>query len=103
MGCTTDELRERDVVNIVNGQRLGCVAELEIDVSCGKVTALIVAPNTFASTVFGKNQTRVPWDRIQKIGRDTILVDIMPQEPKDGCESCSELSPKKEKKRWRFC
>ena len=103
MGCTTDELRERDVINVCNGQRLGCVSELEIDVSCGRVTALIVAPDTLVSAVMKRGRTRVPWDRIQRIGCDTILVDLPPAPP-DKCDECeSDLTPKKEKKWWHIC
>lgn len=102
MGCTTDELRERDVVNICDGQRLGCVSELEIDVSCGRVTALIVGPDTIASTILKRDRTRVPWDKIQKIGRDTILVELPPHPEK--CDACeADLTPKKEKKWWQIC
>lgn len=89
MGCTTLDLREKSVINVCNGQKLGCVAELEIDTECGKVTAIIVSPESFISMVFCKNQIRVPWDKIQRIGRDAILVEMSMLQTKkcDNCES----------------
>lgn len=89
MGCTTCDLREKDVVNICSGQRLGCVCELELDTECGRVTALIVSADSILSSVFGKGRVCVPWDKIRRIGRDTILVE-MPSLP-SGCDaSCEE-------------
>ena len=36
------ELREREVINICSGRRLGCVADVEINVCDGTVEAIIV-------------------------------------------------------------
>lgn len=89
MGCTTLDLREKAVINVCNGQKLGYVAELEIDVECGNVTALIVKQESIMSLLFCKNLIRVPWDKIQRIGKDTILVDLPLLDTKscDACES----------------
>lgn len=89
MACTTCDLREKDVINVCNGQKLGYVAELEIDTDCGKVTALIVGGESISSILFSKNRIRVPWDKIQRIGKDTILVDmpLLSHEKCDDCES----------------
>lgn len=87
MGCTTCDLREKDVVNICTGQRLGCVCELELDTECGRVVSLIVSGTSFASSVLGKGRVCIPWDKIRRIGRDTILVD-MPSLPSPGASSC---------------
>ena len=111
MGCTTLDLREKSVINVCNGQKLGCVAELEIDTDCGKVTALIVSPESFVSLIFSKNQIRVPWDKIQKIGKDAILVDL-PMISQKKCDDCeNDMKCKKDEedcekgckgKWWRF-
>ena len=87
MGCTTCDLREKDVINVCNGQKLGCVFELEIDTDCGKVTALIVGGESLSCLLFGRNRIRVPWDKIQRIGKDTILVD-MPLLSQNKCDEC---------------
>ena len=102
MGCTTLDLREKDVINVCDGQKLGKVAELEIDTECGRVTALIVIPSGVCASLFTKNHIRVPWDKIEKMGKDTILVNMPLQslQIKGQCEGTQ--SCKNEKKWWKF-
>jgi len=90
MCITTCELREKDVVNICDGQKLGCVSELEIDTDCGSVTALIVCGDSISSILFSKNRIRVPWCAIKCIGRDTVLVELHETErdTKGKCKRC---------------
>ncbi len=70
------ELRERDVVNVNDGRRLGTIQDLELDLEKGKVKAIIVPA---AGRVWGKlsraQEHLIPWEKIVKIGVDTILVD----------------------------
>ena len=75
MCITTCELREKTVINVCDGQKLGCVAELEIDTDCGGITAIFVYGDSFISLLFGKNKIRIPWDKIKCIGKDTVLVE----------------------------
>lgn len=72
----TSELREREVVNILDGKRLGLASDLEIEAETGKIKAIIVpGPGKFL-WLFGKSEDFViPWERIKKIGVDVILVD----------------------------
>lgn len=72
----TSELREREVVNILDGKRLGLASDLEIEAETGRIKAIIVpGPGKFL-WLFGKNEEFViPWERIKKIGVDVILVD----------------------------
>jgi len=72
----TSELREREVVNILDGKRLGLASDLEIDAETGKIKAIIVPGPGKILWLFGKNEDFViPWERIKKIGVDVILVD----------------------------
>lgn len=41
MVCTLEELRCKDVINIVNGENLGRVDDLQMDANSATVTALI--------------------------------------------------------------
>lgn len=72
----TSELREREVVNILDGKRLGLASDLEIEAETGRIKAIIVpGPGKFL-WLFGKSEDFViPWERIKKIGVDVILVD----------------------------
>jgi YlmC/YmxH family sporulation protein len=38
----TSELREREVVNIIDGRRLGLASDLEIDLDTGRIKAIVV-------------------------------------------------------------
>ncbi len=72
----TSELREREVVNVLDGKRLGLASDLEIDAVTGRILAIVVpGPGKFL-WLFGKNDDFViPWERIKKIGVDVILVE----------------------------
>ncbi len=71
------DLRSREVVNTVDGKRLGAISDLEIDLGTGRVTALIVPGEGRFFGLFGRDEEYViPWDRIKKIGADVILVEV---------------------------
>ena len=74
MACTTGELESKEVVNVCDGRRFGCITDFELDPCDGKLKALFVRNGR---SIFGKGEDiRIPWDKIVKIGEDTILVDI---------------------------
>ncbi len=72
----TSELRELEVVNLLDGKRLGYASDLEIEAESGRVKAIVVpGPGKFL-WLFGKNEDFViPWEKIKKIGVDVILVE----------------------------
>jgi YlmC/YmxH family sporulation protein len=70
------DLRQKEIVNINDGARYGFVSDLEIDIAEGKAAALIVPGPGRVLGVFGRDQEyRIPWESINKIGDDIILVD----------------------------
>lgn len=72
----TSELREREVVNIIDGRRLGLATDLEIDPETGRILAIVVPGTGKFLGIFGKSSDFViPWEKIRKIGVDVILVD----------------------------
>ena len=69
------ELRCREVINLYDGCRMGYVGDLEIDIMCGRVVALVVPGRARFFGLFGREDDYIiPWDRIEKIGEDIILV-----------------------------
>jgi YlmC/YmxH family sporulation protein len=71
------DLRNRDVINIVDGKRLGTICDLDLDLENGRVTAIVVPGTTRLFGLFGGGRDYViPWEKIVKIGVDTILVDM---------------------------
>lgn len=76
----TSELRMKDVINVVDGRRLGLIGDLELDLEQGRVKSLVVPGSSRFLGLFGRDQdTVIDWDQIQKIGQDVILVEVQGQ------------------------
>lgn len=70
------DLQAKDVVNVVDGSKLGKVTDLEIDSASGKIISLIVSNNSrFINFFTGNNQITLKWDQIVKIGGEVIIVN----------------------------
>ncbi len=77
MLAKTSELRSREVVNIIDGKRLGFPTDLEIEPETGRITAIVVPePGRFAWFWGRGGEIVVPWEKIKKIGLDVILVEL---------------------------
>lgn len=73
---TFSELRRKEVINICDGERLGCICDLELDDCTGNISALIVpGPPRLWGLLKGNEELVIPYCRIQKIGGDVILVN----------------------------
>lgn len=73
----TSDLGMRDVVNVLDGRRLGTVTDVEIDIESGKITAIVVPGAARLLGLLGREDDYViPWDKIKKIGPDVILVEL---------------------------
>ena len=71
------ELRARDVVNALDGRRLGPITDVEIDLETGRIKSVMVpAPGRFLKILGRYNDYVIPWERIKKIGLDVILVEM---------------------------
>ena len=72
----TSDLKVKEVINIIDGKRLGAITDIEIDVESGKLTSIVVPGNGKFLGLFGRNEDVViPWEKISKIGFDVILVE----------------------------
>lgn len=80
MSCTTFcELKRKEVINICDGARLGCICDLELDDESGVISAIIVpGPGKLWGLLRSDEELVIPYNRIKKIGDDVILVDILP-------------------------
>ena len=71
------DLRQRDVVNVVDGRRLGMIKDFHLDVGEGRIRAIVLPGMGKFLGLWGKNDdVEVPWEKIIKIGVDVILVEI---------------------------
>ena len=76
MPCRLQELRRKEVINANTGCKIGYVDDLEVDVKCARVTALIVYGRPRFFGLFGKgDDCWISWEKIRLIGEDAILVD----------------------------
>jgi YlmC/YmxH family sporulation protein len=71
------DFQTKDVVNIVDGKKLGQISDLEIDLRSGRIDSIVV-PNAGKFFGFFGNGTDViiPWRNIVKIGMDVVLVKL---------------------------
>ncbi len=77
--CRIEELCRKDVINIKDDCRLGCICDVEIDAADGRVIALVIYGHSRFFGIFGREEDVViPWCNIQTIGEDTILVCAEP-------------------------
>ena len=69
------EFQIKDVVNVADGKRLGNIADIEINLTTGKIEAVVISGSGRVLGFFGKDEDIViPWKNIIKIGQDVILV-----------------------------
>ena len=69
------EFQIKDVVNVSDGKRLGNIGDIEINLTTGKIEAVVISGSGRVLGFFGKDEDIViPWRNFIKIGQDVILV-----------------------------
>lgn len=71
------DFQSKDVINIVDGKKLGQVSDLELDLRQGRIESIVV-PNQskFFGFFGGGTDVVIPWRNIVKIGMDVVLVKL---------------------------
>ncbi|MCD7844688.1 MAG: YlmC/YmxH family sporulation protein [Oscillospiraceae bacterium] len=76
MLCRFSEFRNKEVINVRTGTRLGFVCDAELDSPEGRITALIVPGKARYFGLLGREEDYIlPWESISRIGDDIILVE----------------------------
>ena len=76
MQCRMRDLRCKEVINISDGCRLGFVSDVDIRIPEGQVIAIVVNGPCRFFGLFGRGEEfYIPWECIQRIGDDIILID----------------------------
>lgn len=71
------DLRHKDIINIIDGKRIGYIKDIELDLDDGTIKNIILPGQNRIFSLFGKNDDLViDWRQIKKIGADVILVEI---------------------------
>ena len=70
------EFQNKDVVNIKNGNILGNIIDIDIDMLSGKINKVIVYNKKGVFNVFKHEELFLDWTLIKKVGDDVILIDF---------------------------
>ena len=71
------ELRCKEVVNVVDGKRLGHIGDIDFELQSGNICGLVVPGDKNIWNVFKSGgEIFIPYSQICKIGDDTILVEL---------------------------
>lgn len=71
------ELRQREIINLADGKKLGNIKDLKINLKKGTIEAIIIPGPGKILGIFGRDSDYViPWENIKKIGVDVILVEM---------------------------
>jgi len=76
METSFDELRQKEVINVKDGKKLGKTVDIVFSCPEGKIAGIVVPGGK--SFLFSKNELFIDWRSIAKIGEDAVLVDIPP-------------------------
>ncbi len=74
MNCCIDELCNKDVINIENGSRMGYVCDVEVDMSSGHISTLLISCSARGISFKKPESIRICWEDIVVMGEETILV-----------------------------
>ena len=79
MAIKLTQLQCKEVICVENGQRLGFIEDIQIEVPEGRVVALTVpGPGKLLGLGISRHEYCIPWNCIRKIGPDIVLVDVDP-------------------------
>ncbi len=71
------DLHEKEVICMRDGYKLGFVDDLELDIDAATVRALVIYGKAKLFGLLGReDDTVVPWQAIEVIGEDAVLVDF---------------------------
>lgn len=75
--CRASDIRQKEVINIADGRRLGFVGDVDINFEEGRIEAIVVPMGGKIFGLIGKeNEFVIPWEKVKRIGEDIILVEM---------------------------
>lgn len=69
------DLQVKEIVDIVDGKKVGKIIDIIIDPVSGKINSMVVECRANKKILATKDEYEVIWRQILKIGEDIILVD----------------------------
>lgn len=75
------DLQCKEVICVATGQRLGFVADVQIEMPQGEIRAILVpCPCRVGALVGHREDYVIPWGCIKRVGPDIVLVDTNPND-----------------------
>lgn len=76
-----EDIRDKEVINVGNGGKIGYVCDVEMDTNTARLTALVIYGRARLFGILGRDEdVIIPWENVKLIGGDTILVDYTVEE-----------------------
>lgn len=75
MLVTSSDLRAREVINVVDGRRLGVLSDVEFDPETGQIQALIFGEPGRHLFRHNDEEIKIPWSQVVLVGVDCLLVE----------------------------
>lgn len=74
---STQDIKNKEVINIFDGKSMGYVSDLEVNLEKGVIEAIIVPEERGFFGFFSRdNEHVIKWKDIKRIGDDVILVEV---------------------------
>ena len=71
------DLQDKDIINIVDGKKIGNIIDIRINSFDGKIKGLIIEEKGIFNNMFkGNTDKEILWNQINKIGEDVIIVKV---------------------------
>lgn len=69
------DFRKKEIINVKNGMKIGYVDDVVFDTDKAVITSIVVYGRLRFFGLFGREEDMlIPWEDIEIIGEDTILV-----------------------------
>ena len=82
MNCRLSDLRHKEVISAVDGVRIGFVDDVIVDTNTACVVAFVIFNRNFFFGIFGNREDYIiPWEKIQLIGEDAIIISCKTPKP----------------------
>ena len=81
------ELREKEVVNVCDGERLGNICDVDFEERTGRICSLIIPGPCKVFGIIGRDSEYIiPYECVKRIGADVGLVEVEASKCLHKCE-----------------
>ena len=71
------ELREKEVFNVCDGERLGNICDIDFEERTGRICTLVIPGPCKIFGIIGRDsEYLIPYECVKRIGADVVLVEI---------------------------